>query len=62
MDIQRLLVRTSNAAKRAREQGCEDTADAFDEIVEKLLEYMNAHVQSPGEKRPNSRSSVMHIH
>ncbi len=62
MDTQELLVRTINAATEAREQGFEKTADAFDEIVKKLLEFMNAPVQSVGEKRANSCLDVLHVH
>ena len=40
MDVNELLVRTMNAAKEARERGFCKTADALDEIVESLLDFL----------------------
>ncbi len=62
MDTNEILVRTMNAAKEARDQGFEKTADAFDEIVEKLLELANSRAQSVGEKRANTNADVLHVH
>ena len=62
MDPNELLIRTMNAAKAAREQGFEKTADAFDEIVESLLEFMNAQNQFSVEKRANSSADMLHFH
>ena len=62
MDTNAMLVRTMNAAKEARARGFENTADAFDEIVESLLELLNSHAQSMGDKRSNTRADAQHIH
>ena len=62
MDTHELLVRTLNAAKETRENGYEQTADAFDIIVENLLKHINSQVQSVGEKRANSIAYVQHFH
>ncbi len=62
MDTNAMLVRTMNAAKEARARGFENTADAFDEIVESLLELLNSHAQSMGDKRSNTRAAAQHIH
>ena len=62
MDTNEILVRTMNAAKEARDQGFDNTADAFDEIVEKLLEMVNSRAQFTGEKRANSNADILHIH
>ena len=62
MDTQELLVRTMNAAKEARERGFENTADAFDEIVDSLLQFMNSQTTSIGEKRANSLPYTAHRH
>lgn len=62
MDSQELLVRTMNAAKEARERGFVNTADAFDEIVGNLLQFLNSQVQSMDEKQANSRPETLHFH
>ncbi len=62
MDAQQLLLRTSTAAKQAREQGFENAADALDEIAKRLLEYINASVESVGKKRSNFHPSAPQIH
>ncbi len=62
MDTQELLVRTMNAAKEARERGFENTAGAFDEIVESLLQFMNSQTTSIGENRANSLPDTLHRH
>ena len=46
MDTNEMLVRTMNAAKEARERGFFKTADAFDEIVESLLDLLESHAHS----------------
>lgn len=62
MDTNEMLVRTMNAAKEARARGFEKTADAFDEIVESLLELLSSQAQSLGERRANSQLAAQHIH
>ena len=62
MDANEILVRTMNAAKEARNQGFNNTADAFDEIVEKLLELSNSRAQFVGEKRANTNADVLQVH
>ena len=62
MDTYELLVRTMNAAKEAREKGFDKTADAFDEIVEGLLEVINAQSQFSDNVRANTCADVLHIH
>ncbi len=56
-----LLVRTVNAAKEAREQGFDNTADAFDEIVESLLNLINLSSQFEVENRTHSQHEITHI-
>ena len=62
MNTQEILVRTMNAAKEARERGFVNTADAFDGIVDSLLQLMNSQTQSIGEKRVNSLPDTLHRH
>lgn len=62
METNELLIRTMNAAKEAREKGFDKTADAFDEIVEGLLEVINAQSQFSDNVRANTCADVLHIH
>ncbi|WP_299852634.1 hypothetical protein [uncultured Roseovarius sp.] len=62
MDNQELLVRTMNAAKEARERGFVNTADAFDEIVENLLQILNSQIQPLDENRANLLPETLHMH
>ena len=62
MNTHELLIRTMNAAKDAREKGFDNTADALDGIVERLLEFINSQAQPGGEKRANSPADVQHLH
>lgn len=62
MDVNELLVRTMNAAKEARERGFCKTADAFDEIVESLLDFLETRAQSKRENVAESTSEAHHIH
>ena len=48
MVIYELLIRNIHAAKEAREKGYNNTADAFDEIVEGLLSLLDADSQPAG--------------
>ena len=56
-----LLVRTMNAAKEARKQGFEGTADALDEIVENLLQLFNPGTQLEHEIQTHSHSESISI-
>ena len=56
-----LLIRSIHAAKVAREKGYDNTADAFDEIVEGLLSLLDAESQPAGAisiRRISSRQPV----
>ena len=44
-----LLIRTMNAAKKAREKDFVNTAEALDEIVAYMLAHANAKMHSSGE-------------
>lgn len=59
MDTNEMLVRTMNAANEAREGGFPKTADAFDEIVESLLDLLETRAQS---KRENVVETVLEAH
>ncbi len=62
MDTNEILARTLNAAKEARNRGFYKTADAFDEIVETLLDLLDAEQRSRSAKRANSASELQHFH
>ena len=62
MDTYELLVRTMNAAKEAREKGFYETADAFDEIVESLLDLLEVRVQSDRDFWNTSVPELHHVH
>lgn len=51
MDPNEMLVRTTNAAREAREKGFHKTADAFDEIVERLIVLMDSRTQTRGKSK-----------
>lgn len=60
-----LLIRTIHAANDARENGFENTAEAFDKIIESLLELQEPEFQLKGEalsrhlsERPPQRLST----
>lgn len=57
-----LLIRTIHAAREARERGFDNTADAFDEIVESLLELLKSNSSVPGEEMTTILSEFDHIH
>ncbi len=57
-----LLLRTIHAAKEARERGFYNTADAFDEIVENLLELLKSNSTIPGGEITALSSEFDHIH
>ena len=57
-----LLIRTIHAAKEARERGFDNTADAFDEIVESLLELLKSKPAIPSEETTTALSDFDHIH
>ena len=56
-----LLVRATNAAKEAREQGFDNTADALDEIVESLLQLFNPKTQFEIENRTHIQTEFNHF-
>ena len=62
MDTNELLVRTMNAAKEARERGFYKTADAFDEIVESLLDLLESRAQPASEIQLESFAEMQHFH
>ncbi|MFD1157915.1 hypothetical protein [Roseovarius aestuarii] len=62
MDTEEILVRTMNASKEAREHGFLNTAEAFDGIVDSLLQLMNSQTLSIGEKRVNSLPDTLQRH
>ncbi|MEO3417394.1 hypothetical protein AAFO92_22275 [Roseovarius sp. CAU 1744] len=56
-----LLIRTVSAAKHARENGFKNTADAFDEIAENLLELMNSGSATSFDGTRARPSEIEHI-
>ena len=56
-----LLVRTTNAAKEARDQGFDNTADAFDDVAENLLKLFNPSTQLEIENRTHLHTNFTHF-
>ncbi len=57
-----LLIRTIHAAREARERGFYNTADAFDEIVENLLDLLKPSSTISSELATIELSKLDHIH
>lgn len=49
MDVNELLARTMKVSKEAEEKGFYETADAFDDILDSLLEMLNSRAQFENE-------------
>ena len=62
MDPNELLVRTMNAARDAREKGFDKTADAFEEIVESMLDLLSSRSNSQNEVATEPMLEFYHFH
>ena len=62
MGINNLLVRTMNASKEAEENGCYETADALDDILDGLLEMLYSRAQFERETPVTSSPETQHFH
>ncbi|MEO3416804.1 hypothetical protein AAFO92_19305 [Roseovarius sp. CAU 1744] len=62
MNTNEMLIRTMNAAKDAREKGFLNTAEALDEIGERLLGLLESHAQSQSDYLFEASTELHHMH
>ena len=57
-----LLIRTVHAARDARERGYNNTADAFEEIADNLLELLRSRSATPCDARAKAALELNAMH
>ncbi|MEO3417411.1 hypothetical protein AAFO92_22360 [Roseovarius sp. CAU 1744] len=62
MNTNEMLIRTMNAAKEARKKGFLNTAEALDEIGERLLGLLESHAQPQSDYLVEPSSELHHMH
>ncbi len=62
MDVNDLLVRTLNASREAEKKGCYETADAFDDILDNLLDFLYSRSHLERETPVIVLPELQHLH
>ncbi len=62
MDVNNLVARTMNVSKEAQEKGFYETPDAFDDILDSLLEMLNSRAQFEHETPAILQPETQHLH